>query len=185
MSGTLSEMREKSWADFVIRPERPSDHDAIRAVNDAAFGQPAEGELVDALRQTAAFIPELSLVAEQGTNLIGHILFTSLTVVEERAVHPALALAPMAVVPSWQRRGVGSALVRRGLQDARVLGHAVVIVLGHPHYYPRFGFRPARPLGIRSPFDAPDEAFLALELQPGALQAVHGEVKYPPAFLTV
>lgn len=170
---------------FTIRPERPSDLEAIRALNDAAFGQPAEGRLVDALRRTAAFSPELSLVAENGQSLIGHILFTKVTVREDRAVHPALALAPMAVAPAWQRRGVGSALVDRGLREARAQGHAVVIVLGHPDYYPRFGFRPAGPLGIRSPFDAPEEAFLALELRPGALRGVRGTVEYPPEFMAL
>jgi len=170
---------------LTIRPERPADEAAIRAVNDAAFGRGAEGALVDALRGSAAFVPELSLVAESGADLIGHVLFTRLQIVEGSVSHPALALAPMAVQPSWQRRGVGSALVRRGLADARELGHGVVVVLGHPAFYPRFGFSPARPLGIRSPFDAPDEAFLVLALRPGALDGVRGEVRYPPEFLEV
>jgi putative acetyltransferase len=173
-------------AGLTIRPERPADQAAIRSVNEAAFGGPAEGALVDALRVTSAFIPELSLVADDDTaGVVGHILFTRLRVVEGDVSRPALALAPMAVAPPRQRRGVGSALVRRGLAEAERLGHGLVIVLGHPDYYPRFGFRPARAFGIRSPFEAPDEAFLVLELRPGVLDGVRGVVEYPPEFLTV
>jgi putative acetyltransferase len=171
--------------ELAIRPERPVDHAAIRRVNDAAFGRPAEGALVDALRLSPTFIPELSLVAEQGAEIVGHILFTRLTVADAGVARPALGLAPMAVLPAFQNRGIGSALVRRGLEDARQLGHRVVIVLGHPRYYPRFGFQVARSFGIRSPFGGPDEAFLALALQPGALDGVRGEAQYPPAFLHV
>ena len=116
---------------------------------------------------------------------MGHILFTRVTVTEAGVARPALALAPMAVLPAFQNRGVGSALVRRGLEEARALGHRVVIVLGHPRYYPRFGFRPARPLGIRSPFDAPADAFLVLGLEAGALDGLRGLVEYPPEFSQV
>lgn len=169
-----------------IRPERSADHAAVRAVNDAAFGQPAEGGLVEALRRSPVFIPELSLVAEaEDGAIVGHVLFTRLKVVEQAVTHAALALAPMAVLPAWQRRGVGSALVRRGLADARDLGHSVVVVLGHPEYYPRFGFLRASRFDIRPPFDAPDEAFLVLALRPGALDPVRGVVEYPPEFLAV
>jgi putative acetyltransferase len=169
-----------------IRPEGPADHAAIRAVDDAVFGQPAEGELVDALRRSAVFIPALSLVAEaEGGEIVGHVLFTRLKVVEEAVTHAALALAPMAVLPAWQGLGVGSALVRRGLADARGLGHSVVVVLGHPEYYPRFGFLRASRFDIRPPFDAPDEAFMVLGLRPRALDPVRGVVEYPPEFLAV
>jgi putative acetyltransferase len=99
---------------------------------------------------------------------------------DEGRSHEALALAPMAVTPDLQRRGIGSALVRRGLDEARRLGHGVVIVLGHPEYYPRFGFTRGSAHGIRPPFEAPDDAFLVLELREGALARVRGEVDYPP-----
>ena len=171
--------------EWAIRPERLADHAAIRQVNDAAFGRPAEGTLVDALRLSPSFIPELSLVAEQGAQIVGHILFTRLTVTDAGVARPALALAPMAVLPTFQNRGIGSALVRQGLEDARKLGHRVVIVLGHPKYYPRFGFQVARSFGIRSPFRSPDEAFLALALQAGALDGFRGLVEYPPEFSLV
>jgi putative acetyltransferase len=167
-----------------IRPEAPGDRDPIYHLHREAFGGDAESRLVDALRESPAFIPELSLVALDGVDVVGHILFTRVEVEDEGVAHPALALAPMGVLPARQNLGIGSALVRRGLEDARRLGHGVVIVLGDPEYYPRFGFRPAGALGIRSPFEAPPEAFLAMELSPGALSDVHGLVRYPPEFFS-
>ncbi len=165
-----------------IRPEAPSDRESIYRVHRDAFGGDAEPRLVDALRKSPAFIAELSLVAVEGGEIVGHILFTRLTVEDDAAAHPALALAPMAVLPARQNRGIGSALVRLGLKEARRLEHRVVIVLGHPQYYPRFGFQPAQPLGIHSPFEAPSDAFLVLALEPGALDGVRGRVVYPPEF---
>ena len=154
-------------------------------VNQRAFGRINEARLVEALRGSPAFIPELSLVAFDGAEVVGHILFTRIVVKTPTDSCQAVALAPVAVLPAFQRRGIGSALVRRGLSDARDLGHRVVIVLGHPEYYPRFGFVPAEPLGIRPPFEASREAFMVLGLQPDALQEVHGEVEYPPEFAQV
>jgi putative acetyltransferase len=165
-----------------IRPESPADVPAVFRVHQLAFGQDAEPRLVDALRGSSAFLPELSLLALDGSEVVGHVLFTRVVVRDGGEAHEALALAPMAVLPSHQNRGIGSALVRRGLEEARALGHRVVIVVGHPGYYPRFGFVPAKPLGIRAPFEVPDEAFFALELQPGALRGVAGVVEYPPEF---
>jgi putative acetyltransferase len=167
----------------IVRAETPRDLTAIRTVHLAAFGQEAEGQLVDRLRQTGTFVPELSLVATRDGVVVGHILFSRVKIRGGRDGVSALALAPMAVLPGCQRQGIGSALVRAGLERARQLGHRVVVVLGHPEYYPRFGFAPAARWGIRTPFGAPDDAFMLLELGPGRLvEAGPGEVEYPAAF---
>ena len=162
-----------------IRPERAGDEDAIRAVCSAAFGQPDEADLVDALRASDAWLPGLSLVAADD-GVVGHVLFTRAMV----GSHPALGLAPLAVVPSRQRQGIGDALVRAGLQAARAMGERIVVVLGHPSYYPRFGFEPALPRGLTSVFARGDhaDAFMALALQPGALAGVTGAVAYAAPF---
>ncbi len=165
-----------------IRPELPGDRQAVYRLNQLAFGHESEALLVDALRPSSAFIPELSLVALDDSDVVGHILFTRITIQGRDQSNAALALAPMAVLPSFQRKGIGSALVRRGLEEARTLGHRLVIVVGHPDFYPRFGFVPAKPLGILAPFEAPSEAFLVLELQPRALLGIQGMVQYPPEF---
>ena len=166
----------------VVRPERPDDREAVAHVHRDAFGRKEEADLVDALRQSPAFIPELSLVAIQGAQVVGHVLFTRIVVRGERQPHPALALAPLAVLGSHQRRGLGSALVERGLEQAHAFGHELVIVLGHPKYYPRFGFVPAGPRGIQAPFPVREEAFMARELRPGVLGRINGQVEYPPEF---
>ena len=170
---------------LLIRPEREEDYPRITEINDRAFGQPGEGKLIERLRLTENFIPELSLVAEREGSLAGHILFSRIVIVSGSAREPSIALAPMSVLPEWQKKGIGSQLVRDGLRRAKELGHRSVIVLGHPEYYPRFGFQPASRWDIRSPFEAPDEAFLVLELDPGALAGKSGVVEYPPEFQEV
>ena len=163
---------------MLVRAEKGSDRDAVRAVNLAAFDSPLEANLVDALRQQAQ--PLVSLVAEENADVVGHIMFSPVTVPD----HPELkvmGLAPMAVVPVHQRKGIGSALVRAGLDRCRRLGSDAVIVLGHPHYYPRFGFSPAISFGIHSEYDVPDEVFMVLELHPGAMSGISGKAKYHPA----
>jgi putative acetyltransferase len=138
---------------------------------------------VDALRAAGGL--SISAVAEEDGRVVGHIAFSPVSIENSRESFPALALAPMAVHPEWQRQGIGSALVRWSLDECRREGHQLVIVLGHAEYYPRFGFVPARPLGILCPFDVPDEVFRLLELQPGALGARTGKVSYRPEFLQV
>ena len=167
---------------LTVRPETKIDHAAIHEVNALAFGREDESRLVDALRRSADFIPEVSLVAVRDGHVVGHILFTPIVVETLHGAVSALALAPMAVRPEFQNQGIGSELVRKGLEECRRLGHKIIIVVGHPKYYPRFGFSPARAKGLELPFPAPDEAFMALELVPGALHGISGIVKYPPAF---
>ena len=167
-----------------VRPERPGDVAAIRTVNELAFGGPTEAEIVDALRARGR--ATLSLVAVEGERVVGHILFSPVTVEsagesagEARA---AVGLGPMAVLPAHQRRGLGSLLVRTGLQACRDAGHGCVVVLGHPEYYPRFGFEPASRRGVAWAHPVPDEAFMILELRPGALGGRGGIVRYQPEF---
>jgi len=168
-----------------IRSETSEDVAAIHEVNCLAFGQDSEARLVNELRNSVNFIDDLSLVAVDQGSVIGHTLLSPITIEGQTGVVPALALAPMAVRPEHQRKGIGSQLVRFGLSRARTLGHQIVVVVGHPAYYPRFGFMPARAKGIEAPFQVPDEAFLILELVENALQGVAGMVRYPSPFETV
>lgn len=164
---------------LLIRNERSTDHAAVRAINTAAFGQAAEADLVDALRDRADRV--ISLVADIEHEIVGHILFSPVTL----PGHDALAiagLAPMAVAPDRQRTGIGSALVRAGLVQCRSNDYRAVVVLGHAEYYPRFSFRPASRFGIGCEYDVPENAFMVLELEPGYLRGASGTIRYHPAF---
>ena len=165
-----------------VRCEMPADQELIREVIREAFGRPNEARLVDALRKSPAFIPELSLVAEQVGRIVGHALFSRVIVEGEGHRTELLALAPVAVLPECQRQGVGRQLIGTGLVLASRLGNAAVVVVGHPTYYPRFGFTSARAFGLEAPFPVPDAAFMALPLRPGALDGIRGTLNYPPAF---
>lgn len=166
---------------FTVRAETEADHGAVRELLLEAFGQPQEADLVEALRGGNAFLPELSLVAVAGDAVVGQILFTRLHVRGEGR-WPGLALAPMAVRPAYQRLGIGGELVRAGLAAARGRGETFVVVLGHPDYYPRFGFRLAAGFSIRAPIAVPDEALMAFELGPQGLAGVSGVVEWAPEF---
>ena len=164
-----------------IRPETPDDLEAIQTVHRLAFDGDEEARLVDALR--AEGYARASLVAEAEGRVIGHIMFSDLPILTPDATIPALSLAPLAVIPENQRQGVGSALVREGLQFCRTHGHRIVVVLGHPEFYPRFGFSSQLAARLKSPYSG--EAFMAMELVTGALGGVEGEVCYPPPFTMV
>lgn len=179
-------MTERDEQMFTIRKETAADIAAIKEVNDAAFGQENEANLIHEIRQSESFVPELSLVAEnEEGEVIGHILFSKIIIETENGEVPSLALAPMAVKPGFQKEGVGSLLVHAGLKHCRELGYYSVIVLGHPEFYPKFGFVPASSKGIKPPFEVLDEVFMLTELKPGALDEASGVVKYPPAFMNV
>lgn len=188
-------MRDSAMdAIVMVREERPEDAAAIQRVNQLAFGGPGEAALVDHLRAHGKL--RVSLVAERNGEIVGHIAFSPVRLVDDdaqraplgeprpRAVAAAggLGIGPMAVVPEQQRRGVGGRLMRAGLERCRALDVPWVIVLGHANYYPRFGFTPASRFGVRCAYPAPDEAFMALELVPGALRGATGTVQYGPEF---
>ena len=164
---------------MLIRAEETNDRDSVYAVNASAFETSSEADLVDALREQAR--PIISLVAEDNEKVVGHIMFSPASL----SGHPDVAvmgLAPMAVAPEHQRQGIGSALVRAGLEHCKEMGFVAVIVLGHPTYYPRFGFSPSSRFGIDCEYEVPEEVFMALELEPGTLSGKTGTMKYHVVF---
>ena len=167
-------------AEFTIRDERPEDVIPIRRVIERAFGQAVEAGLVDALRQGDALT--VSLVAEAAGEIIGHVAFSPVIIRAGDTLSEALGLAPLAVVPELQRRGIGAALVRAGLDACRARGHRVVVLVGEPAYYQRFGFSAASEFGLECAIPVPVEVFLAAELAPGALAGCSGVVSYRPEF---
>lgn len=162
-----------------IRLETEADFTAVEQITRSAFDEDAESKLIARLRKIAN--PVISLVAESGGSVIGHILFSPITLDANPSLQ-MMGLAPMAVKPDRQREGVGSALVRAGLENCRKINMGAVVVLGHPDYYPKFGFRPAVDFGIKSEYEVPDEAFMLLELQDDYLKEQSGIVKYHEEF---
>ena len=162
-----------------IRPETGQDQKAIWSVNQAAFGGDAEANLVDALRDGG--FAEVSLVAEVDGEIVGQILFSRVVIATKAGTVDALSLAPMAVLPSHQGQGIGSRLVEAALEACREAGHRIVVVLGHPEFYPRFGFSAELARSLESPFGG-GEAWMALELVPGALSGVEGRVEFSLPF---
>ncbi len=163
---------------ITIRSESPADRAAVYVVNRTAFGRDDEANLVDDLRD--GNYVRVSIVAEDRGRVVGHVLFSELSIVDKTTVVHALALAPLGVLPEFQGRGIGSRLVERGLETCRAAGHRIVIVLGEPAFYSRFGFSSQRAHTLRSPYAGPE--FMALELEAGALEDVAGDVVYPPPF---
>jgi len=168
---------------MIIRDETPEDRESVHRVNELAFPTPGEANLVDALRERAR--PYISLIAIAEDRVVGHIFFSPVTIESATDSFTAMGLAPMAVLPEHQRQGIGTLLVREGLRECQRIGHEVVVVLGHPEYYPRFGFVPASLKGLRSEYDVRDEVFMLAELTPGALKGRTGLVKYRSEFNAV
>ena len=173
---------------ITIRQEMPQDHANIYELIREAFAPVEESDhneqdLVERLRHSSSFIPELSLVAETGQGeLVGHILLTRIRIINDAQAFPSLAVAPLSVLPSWQRQGVGSALIREAHRRAATLGYESAVLLGHPQYYPRFGYLPAHRFSVRFPFEAPADCCMVVELLPDGLKGVQGRVEYDPAF---
>jgi len=165
---------------LVIRPETTEDAAAVRQVNEEAFGRRDEADIVEKLRSRQAFT--LSLVATCAEKVVGHILFSPVTIESEFESFAVLGLGPVAVLPPYQNKGIGSQLIRTGIEICRKAGHKVIVLVGHPTYYPRFGFLRASTYDLKYEYDVPDEAFMALELRQSALEGRSGIVKFRPEF---
>ncbi len=169
---------------MIVRPEKSEDIPAIRIVIEQAFGRPAEADLVDSLRRNGK--GAISLVAVDEGRIVGHIFFSPVTIQSQgKSIEKGftgIGLAPLAVIPERQNQGIGSALMDQGLRRCREEGYPFAVVLGHPNYYPRFGFVSASKLGIKSEYDVADEVFMVMELREGALIGCAGVVKYQPEF---
>jgi putative acetyltransferase len=166
---------------MIVRHETPGDYETIGELLTSAFGGEDESQLVRSLRASDSYVPDLALVAEENGQVVGHIVFSYVTLKGDEEFR-VLALAPMAVTPALHRRGIGAALVEAGLERADARGEPLVIVVGHPTYYPRFGFESARRCGIEPPSDDfPDDAFMVRRLSRYS-ERHRGRVLYPPAF---
>jgi len=171
-----------------IRKENSFDHNWVIQLTEKAFetleiSEHNEGQLVEKLRKAPTFIDELSLVAELNGQVVGHILFTPIVIENGTQQFQSLILAPVSVLPEYQKMGIGGQLIRAGHQRAKELGFQSAILLGHPEYYPRFGYKPASTYGIKTQIPLPsDDVFMAIEITEGGLAGVSGMVIFPPEF---
>lgn len=170
---------------MLIRTETKNDYKQVFNLNFSAFeNRDDEAKLVESIRFSDGFIPELSLVAEEQGEIVGHVLFSKAKIIRDGAETEVLVLAPIAVDPTVQKKGIGSNLIEEGLKRATNLGYGLVLLIGHPNYYPKFGFQPARQYGIElTQFKVPDDVFMVCELIEGELQQTNGELRYPSPFL--
>lgn len=171
-----------------IRKEQESDYQIVEQLIERAFRSEEHSDhreqfLVARLRGCDAFIPELSLVAELNGGIVGYILMTKIEIVSDDRSFPSLGLAPVAILPPYQKQGIGSALILEAHKRAVELGFLSSVLLGHQDYYPKFGYRKAIDFGIEFPFDIPHEYCMAVELVPGGLDGVHGTVRYSAPFM--
>ncbi|NKW96547.1 GNAT family N-acetyltransferase [Bacillus toyonensis] len=169
-----------------IRQEQKNDYRKTEEVVKEAFlneefSDKKEHELVKRIRECDAFIPELSIVAVD-KEIVGHIMLSKITIEQGGTTVDSLALAPVSIAPSHQKKGIGGKLITAALEKAKELGYGSVIVLGHPEYYPKFGFERASQWNIKAPFEVPDEVFMVMELRENTLQGVEGIVQYSSAF---
>lgn len=167
-----------------IRTERLSDFEEVFQLNYLAFGnREDESRLVEKIRSSEGFIPELSLVAEENNQIVGHVLFSKAEIVEDEYRHEVIVLAPIAVLPNNQKTGIGGKLIQEGLKRCEALGYDFVFLIGHPSYYPKFGFKPARKYGFDlKQFNVSDDVFMVFEITEGKLKRTKGELRYPKSF---
>lgn len=169
---------------MIIRTETIEDYRKVYQINYEAFrNREDEPKLVEKIRKSEQFIPELSIVAEENNEIVGHLLLSKAEVVNEDTRHEVIVLAPIAVKPDLQNKGIGGQLIQEGLRRCKELGYGIVLLIGHPTYYPKFGFKPARQYGLDlKQFEVSDEVFMVCELIEGELDRVKGELKYPETF---
>ena len=163
-----------------IRAEKEADVDAIWKINAEAFDTKEEADLVNALRDSG--VSHISLVYEKNNELLGHILFTPVELIGDTSDLKLMGLAPMAVSPKLQNKGIGASLIKAGIQQCINEGYDAIIVLGHPDYYPKFGFVPSVKYGIKTEYDVPEDVFLVLEIKENSLNGKKGTIKYHEAF---
>ncbi|MBE7639737.1 GNAT family N-acetyltransferase [Salegentibacter sp. BLCTC] len=173
--------------DLIIRKENPEDFKAVFKLIEKAFenermSDHKEQFLVERLRKSNAFVPQLSMVAETEKKIVGHILLTKLKIKNEHNEFESLALAPISVLPEYQRNGIGGMLIKEAHEKAKELGFQSVVLVGHEKYYPKFGYKQADLFGIKLPFEVPKENCMAIELTENGLENVSGMVKYPKEF---
>lgn len=169
-----------------IRTETVSDHSSVFKLNYEAFGnREDESKLIERIRLSTQFIPELSIVAEEDNEIVGHLLLSKAEVINGDNSHEVIVLAPIAVKPSLQKTGIGDQLIQEGLKRCKDLGYGIVLLIGHPTYYPKFGFKPARNFGLElKQFKVSDEVFMVCELIAGELDRIKGELIYPKSFFS-
>lgn len=170
----------------IIRTATNEDYKEIQNVVQQAFkneemSDHKEHQLVIKIKDSAAFVPELSLVALEGEQIIGHIMYSKITVNDNQKNHDSLALAPVSVLPEFQNSGIGSMLIRKSIVIAEQLGYTSIIVLGHDTYYPKFGFEEAAKYNIYPPFEVPSPYFMVKFLTEDK-KSINGTVQYSKAF---
>jgi putative acetyltransferase len=169
---------------MLLRTETPKDYDHVYQLNIAAFGnREDESKLIERIRLSEEFIPELSIIADNQGEIVGHILLSKAKVVQADEIYDVIVLAPVAVHPMHQKKGIGGMLINEGVKRATRLGYGLVLLIGHPTYYPKFKFQQAAKYGLTlRQFDVPEDVFMVRELIEGELGRISGELQYPKAF---
>jgi predicted N-acetyltransferase YhbS len=171
---------------MIIRTETVEDYEEVYKLNYLAFGKREdESKLVERIRKSEEFVPELSIVAEIDNEIVGHLLLSKAAVETQERIFTVIVLAPIAVKPDRQKQGIGSKLIEEGIRRCKNLGYYIILLIGRPKYYPRFGFKPARKYGLElKQFKVPDQVFMVYEVVDGELEKIRGELKYPKAFFS-